>query len=233
MAAQVLYTLQPTGIQGVAFTVEPAAVRHPGRGSGHLRGESRLAVRGLRPDSPGRGRLPLHRARQQGAVTPSIVRPRPDTPGARSAGCRVAGRSTSWPCRRRRRHRGRHRRRHGAAPGRGRRRSGPYGPHGVTRPAAARVHPVRRAVGGRSHPGTAGSSSGSSGTDRVASIDSTILSRGTIKAFAISPDGVRMALIREVDGRYGAGSGPDHPWRADPARRLAVPWTSPAPPPPI
>ena len=40
---------------------------------------------------------------------------------------------------------------------------------------------------------------------RVTEIDSTILSRGEIKAFAISPDGVRMALIRQVDGRTELG----------------------------
>ena len=40
---------------------------------------------------------------------------------------------------------------------------------------------------------------------RVAEIESTILNRGKIKAFAISPDGVRMALIRQVDGRTELG----------------------------
>lgn len=40
---------------------------------------------------------------------------------------------------------------------------------------------------------------------KVTRITSTILDRGTIKAFAISPDGVRMALIRNVDGRDELG----------------------------
>ena len=40
---------------------------------------------------------------------------------------------------------------------------------------------------------------------RVAEIESSILNRGKIKAFAISPDGVRMALIRQVDGRTELG----------------------------
>lgn len=40
---------------------------------------------------------------------------------------------------------------------------------------------------------------------KVAAIDSSILQRGSVRAFAISPDGVRMALIREVDGRTELG----------------------------
>jgi hypothetical protein len=40
---------------------------------------------------------------------------------------------------------------------------------------------------------------------RVAPVDSALLNRGTITAFSISPDGVRMALIRQVDGRTELG----------------------------
>lgn len=40
---------------------------------------------------------------------------------------------------------------------------------------------------------------------RVTRIESTLLDRGSIKAFSISPDGVRMALIRSVDGRSELG----------------------------
>lgn len=40
---------------------------------------------------------------------------------------------------------------------------------------------------------------------RLSEVDSTILNRGRIQAFSISPDGVRMALIREVDGRTELG----------------------------
>lgn len=40
---------------------------------------------------------------------------------------------------------------------------------------------------------------------KVVEIDSVILRRGQIKAFAISPDGVRMALIREVRGQTELG----------------------------
>ena len=126
MAAQVLYTLQPTGIQGVTLHRQPAAVRHPGRRPGHLRGDvldSRFAS--LRPDPARRRRLALRRcATTRCRVMASIDRPRADAPDPRSAGCgslagRPAGRVGD-----RLRHRGGHRRRHGAAPGRGRRRSG-------------------------------------------------------------------------------------------------------------
>ena len=40
---------------------------------------------------------------------------------------------------------------------------------------------------------------------RLEEVDSSILNRGRIRAFAISPDGIRMALIREVDGRTELG----------------------------
>lgn len=40
---------------------------------------------------------------------------------------------------------------------------------------------------------------------KVIEIDSVILRRGAIRAFAISPDGVRMALIRDVGGRTELG----------------------------
>lgn len=40
---------------------------------------------------------------------------------------------------------------------------------------------------------------------KVVEIDSLILRRGVIRSFAISPDGVRMALIREVNGRTELG----------------------------
>ena len=183
---------------------EPAAVRHPGRRPGHLRGDPRLAVRGLRPDSPGHRGLALHRARQQG-VRDGVA---DATPVRRSRfparWARVAGRSTSSPCR-------------------------PPAPTSRRSPAAARC-----CAGPRSRTATVRTVlSGATGLlrpeftrfaelwavgdqdgrqrlwverdGRVAEIESTILHRGKIKAFAISPDGVRMALIRQVDGRTELG----------------------------
>ena len=66
MAAQVLYTLQATGIQGVMFTVNQQPYAIPGADPGTYEVVPGLPVRSLRPD-PGRDRgLGLHRPGQQG-----------------------------------------------------------------------------------------------------------------------------------------------------------------------
>ena len=150
MAAQVLYTLQPTGIQGVTFTVnqQPYAIPGADPGTYEVTLDSRFAA--FDPIPPGIVDS-LYTARDNKvSVMASLDRPRSDGPGARSAG---RGSLAGRPARRvgdRLRRRGGHRRRHGAAPGRGRRTATVRTVlSDATAPAATRVHPVRRAVGGR------------------------------------------------------------------------------------
>ena len=150
MAAQVLYTLQPTGIQGVTFTVnqQPYAIPGADQGTYEVTLDSRFAA--FDPIPPGIVDS-LYTARDNKvSVMASLTRPQSDGPGPRSAGRgSLAGRRSS-PCR---------------PPAPTSRRSptaarccagprspdgnGAYGARRRDRPAPARVHPVRRAVGGR------------------------------------------------------------------------------------
>lgn len=203
MAAQVLYTLQPTGIQGVAFTVnqQPYAIPGAEPGASEVSLDSRFEA--FDPIPPGTSDALYVARNKKVQAIPEIIDPGTTTPvpGPLGAGqwavdqLAVSGSAADL-----------------AAVTNG----------GTTLRRAettgGKVATVLSGVSGLLRPGftrfgelwAVGRSAGTQQLwverkGKVAEVESTIVSRGTIKAFAISPDGVRMALIREVDGRTELG----------------------------
>jgi hypothetical protein len=203
MAAQVLYTLQPTGIQGVTFTVnqQPYAIPGADQGTYEVTLDSRFAA--FDPIPPGIVDS-LYTARaNKVSVMPSLSDPSQTVPvpgplgagrwpvdqlAVSATGSDVAAVTGGGTVLRR------------AEVADGAVRTVLSGATGLLRPEFTRFAELW-AVGdqdGRQRLWV-------ERDGRVAEIESTILHRGKIKAFAISPDGVRMALIRQVDGRTELG----------------------------
>jgi hypothetical protein len=203
MAAQVLYTLQPTGIQGVAFTVDQQPYAIPGADPGTFVVSLDSRFEAFDPIPPGvvDSLYSVRAGKLQ--VTPSIVDPAQTTavPGPLGQGrwpidqlavsataADIAAVTDGGTVLRR------------AELADGAVRTVLEGVSDLRRPELTRfaeLWAIGRSQGRQQLWVERG--------DRISSIDSTILGRGTIKAFAISPDGVRMALIREVDGRTELG----------------------------
>jgi hypothetical protein len=203
MAAQVLYTLQATGIQGVTFTVnqQPYAIPGADQGTYEVVLDSRFAA--FDPIPPGIVDSTYTARDNKVSVTASITDPGQTFPipgplgagrwsveqlAVSATGSDVAAVTDRGTVLRR------------AEVADGTVRTVLSGATALLRPEFTRFAEVW-AVGDRDGRQRLWVER----DGRVAEIDSTILSRGTIKAFAISPDGVRMALIREVDGRSELG----------------------------
>jgi hypothetical protein len=203
MAAQVLYTLQPTGIQGVTFTVnqQPYAIPGADQGTYEVNLDSRFAA--FDPIPPGVVDS-LYTARD-GKVSvmasptdPSQTVPVPGPLGAgrwpvdqlavSATGSDVAAVTDGGTVLRR------------AEVADGAVRTVLADATALLRPEFTRFAELW-AVGDRGGRQRLWVER----DGRVTEIESTILSRGKIKAFAISPDGVRMALVRQVDGRTELG----------------------------
>ncbi|HYI55750.1 MAG TPA: LpqB family beta-propeller domain-containing protein [Microlunatus sp.] len=203
MAAQVLYTLQATGIQGVTFTVnqQPYAIPGADQGTYEVVLDSRFAA--FDPIPPGIVDSTYTARDNKVSVTASITDPGQTFPipgplgagrwsveqlAVSATGSDVAAVTDRGTVLRR------------AEVADGTVRTVLSGATALLRPEFTRFAEVW-AVGDRDGRQRLWVER----DGRVAEIDSTILSRGTVKAFAISPDGVRMALIREVDGRSELG----------------------------
>jgi hypothetical protein len=203
MAAQVLYTLQPTGIQGVTFTVnqQPYAIPGADPGTYEVTLDSRFAA--FDPIPPGIVDS-LYTARDDKVSVmaslsdPGLTVPLPGPLGAgrwpvgqlavSATGSDLAAVTDGGTVLRR------------AEAADGVPRTVLSDATGLLRPQFTRFAELW-AVGDRRGKQRLWVER----DGRVAEIESTILSRGRIKAFAISPDGVRMALIRQVDGRTELG----------------------------
>ena len=203
LAAQVLYTLQPTGIQGVVFTVNQQPYVIPGADPDTFEVTLDARYRVFDPIPPGIvGSLYVARDGKV-QVSPSIV---DATQGVPLPGSLGAGR---WPINQL------------AASATGSQVAAVTDGGTVLRRSTTRdgaVSTVIDGVVGLLRPGftrfgelwAVGRSDGHQRLwverdGKLAEIESTILNRGSIKAFSISPDGVRMALIREIDGQVELG----------------------------
>jgi hypothetical protein len=203
MAAQVLYTLQATGIQGVTFTVnqQPYAIPGADQGTYEVVLDSRFAA--FDPIPPGivDGVYAARSGKLQ--VAPSITDPSQlsSVPGPlgegrwsidqlaiSATGSDIAAVTDGGTVLRR------------AALPDGTVATVLDGVSGLLRPELTRFSELW-AVGRSGGPQRLWVER----DGRVTEITSTILSRGTVRAFSISPDGVRMALIREIDGRTELG----------------------------
>jgi hypothetical protein len=203
MAAQVLYTLRPTGIQGVVFTVNQQPYAIPGADPGTFEVSLDSHFEAYDPIPPGIVDSLYSAVSGKLAMMPAITDPSRSTPVPGPLG---AGR---WPIDRlavspsssdvavvtgggtvlRR-----------ATTAGGAVQTVQDGATDLLRPEFTRfaeLWAIGR-QGGRQRLWV-------DRDGRVTEIDSTILSRGTVTAFSISPDGVRMALIRRVDGRSELG----------------------------
>lgn len=203
MAAQVLYTLQPTGIEGVVFTVDQKPYAIPGADPGTFEVSLDARFQALDPIPPGISDA-LYAARSQKLeVLPNLADPTLSTPvpgplgagrwavdqiAVAPSGSDLAVVTDGGTALRR------------AVTSSGATDVVLDGVTGLLRPDLTRFGELW-AIGQQDgeqrlwvqHDG------------KLTRIESTLLSRGTIKAFAISPDGVRMALIRTVDGRSELG----------------------------
>ncbi|HEU5485851.1 MAG TPA: LpqB family beta-propeller domain-containing protein [Microlunatus sp.] len=203
MAAQVLYTLQPTGIRAVTFTVDQQPYAIPGADPGTFEVSLDSRFEALAPVPPGVTDA-LYTARAgKLLVSPSVSDAAQSAPVPGPLG---AGR---WPIQQL------------AVSGSAADVAAVTDGGSVLRRAVAADGDVRTVLSGVSgllrpeftryaELWAIGRSAGEQRMwvqrdGRVAEVESTLLNRGTIKAFAISPDGVRMALIREVDGRSELG----------------------------
>ena len=120
MAAQVLYTLQPTGIQGVAFTVDQQPYAIPGADPGTFVVSLDSRFEGFDPIPPGVVDSLYSVRAGKLEVTLLIVDPAQSNACPRPAGSGSLADRSAGRLRDGRRHRGRHRRGYGAAPSRGR-----------------------------------------------------------------------------------------------------------------
>ena len=203
MAAQVLYTLRPTGIQGVTFTVNQQPYAIPGADPGTFEVSLDARFETFDPVPPGiADTLYVARGKKVQAI-PQVIDPgtTADVPGPLGAGrwsvdqLAVSGSAADLA-------------------------AVTNGGSALRRAEASdgRVTTVLSGVSGLLRPeftrfGELWAIGQSGGTQRlwverdgtVSEVESTILNRGTIRAFSISPDGVRVALVREVDGRTELG----------------------------
>ena len=203
MAAQVLYTLQPTGIQGVTFTVnqQPYAIPGADQGTYEVALDSRFAA--FDPIPPGIEDAVYTARDDKVSVLASLTDPSQTipVPGPLGAGRwpidQLAVSATGSDV--------------AAVTDGGRVLRRAEVADGTVRTVLAEATDLLRPEFTRfAELWAVGDQGGRQRLwverdGRVAEIDSTILSRGEITAFAISPDGVRMALIREVDGRTELG----------------------------
>lgn len=205
MAAQVLYTLQPTGIEGVVFTVNQQPYAIPGSDPGTFEVSLDSRFEALDPIPPGVTDA-LYVARSQKVeVLPSLTDPASGTPVpgplgegrwaidqlavSPTASDLAAVTDTGTVLRR-------------AVAADGSTSVVADGMTGLLQPQFTRFGELW----------VVGERDGEQGLwvqrdGKLTQVESTLLSRGTIKAFSISPDGVRMALIRTVDGRTELGLG--------------------------
>ena len=203
MAAQVLYTLQPTGIRGVAFTVNQRPYAIPGAdpGTSEVTLDSRFAA--LDPIPPGIVESVYTAQGAAVSVTSPMVDPGRTIPvpgplgqgrwritqlAVSAAASDVAAVTDGGTVLRR------------AEVADGTVRTVLDDVTDLLRPEFTRfaeLWSVGRS-GGRQRLWV-------ERDGRVSQVDSALLNRGTITAFSISPDGVRMALIRQVDGRTELG----------------------------
>ena len=203
MAAQVLYTLQPTGIQGVTFTVnqQPYAIPGADQGTYEVNLDSRFAA--FDPIPPGvvdslytarDGKVSVMASPTDPSQTVAVPGPLGagrwpvDQLAVSATGSDVAAVTDGGTVLRR------------AEVADGAVRTVLADATALLRPEFTRFAELW-AVGDRGGRQRLWVER----DGRVTEIESTILSRGKIKAFAISPDGVRMALVRQVDGRTELG----------------------------
>jgi hypothetical protein len=203
LAAQVLYTLQPTGIQGVTFTVnqQPYAIPGADPGTNEVTLDARFAA--FDPIPPGivDSLYTAHDDKVSVMASPNgsdqsapvrgplgAGRWPVDQLAASATGSDVAAVTDGGTVLRR------------ADVADGTTRTVLSGATALLRPEFTRFAELW-AIGGKGGRQRLWVER----DGRLAEIESTILTRGQVKAFSISPDGVRMALIREVDGRTELG----------------------------
>lgn len=203
LAAQVLYTLQPTGIQGVSFTVDQQPYAVPGADPSTFEVTLDARYEAFDPITPGISET-LYTARSNkvagssSLADPGQTAPLPgplgqgrwsvDALAVSATGSDVAAVTDGGSVLRR------------AETADGTVQTVLDDATALLRPAFTRfaeLWAVGRS-GGRQRLWVARDG-------RVSEVDSTLVSRGTVRAFSISPDGVRMALIREIDGRTELG----------------------------
>lgn len=203
MAAQVLYTLQPTGIQGVLFTVNQQPYAIPGADPDTFEVSLDSRFEAFAPIPPGLVDSVYVARDQKVEAIPEIVNPGTATPvpgplgagrwsieqlAVSASGADVAAVTNGGTTLRR------------AASADGSTRTVLGGVSGLLRPEFTRFTELW----------AIGRSDGAQQLwverdGKVSEVESTIVNRGTVTAFSISPDGIRVALIRQIDGRTELG----------------------------